>query len=463
MLLFRARPLAFMVLSLVSTACSEAPTLTVEVMTGAETDTFSGEPPVERVRLEAVGPQGEVLASATSAPGSELSLGELTSESLARFEVYGFDAQGALRVRGRSLSVVLGGIESEVLPVFAQRVERWSRPPGQLEAVHHLGLSDVLAERFLMQVSGDGSSAPPGQVAYYDLLAWGGSEGPLLDEVPTTMAVMADGTTSLVITNEAAYFLDFRTNAKVDLLAPDGLSFLSVAGGRVVRGPDTTFIVGPTRDSDPSDQILVVARDLTLSAVRTTVPRLGAAATWVSDEGLVLTGGSAEGPGVEVVSFSTDAESYRSTARPYPADAIRGATAVQVDDGRTVWLLCGENADGSPVSQPRVLNLDTCVQDCSTTESPVSLPSLTECSAYQRPGGLIVIGQDHLSGETLALRILLETLVQEPLPFREPRYGASVVPTPTGQLAVMGGLSVEQEPVSSVELLFPSEEEATSP
>ena len=74
--------------------------------------------------------------SASAPPGGSFDLGEVPIGDLLTFEASGVDAGETPRVGGRSLGIVIGGVTSETLPIFAQRLGRWSRPPGQLTHSH---------------------------------------------------------------------------------------------------------------------------------------------------------------------------------------------------------------------------------------------------------------------------------------------------------------------------------------
>lgn len=442
--------------ALLIAGCSDPETLVVEVMTGQETDTFSLDPAVTRVELRAVGNDGANLGSASAAPGGELSLGTLSTETLARFEVHGYDVDGDLRVRGRSLSVVLGGIESGFVPVFAQRVERWSRPPGALDHSHVRGVGGVLAERYLMLTGGEGLGGEPTQITFYDLLSWGGSEGPTLNFAPESLVVSADARAALVIAGERAQWVEFDNGVIVDVELPEGLSsFAEVSGGRTVVGSEAAYVVGATRDGSATDRVLVVEADRSLRTARLVRARAGAAAVWVEGEGLVVAGGSAESPGVEVLSYNADDVVLTADPRPFAIDEVAGATAVAVNDGAAVWLLCGATPDGTSAGV-RQLDLAGCIDDCAPTEVFDQLVDLTRCNAFSTPSGVLLTG-DTAAGETVAFKLSADGQAVAPLGFREPRFGATTVAAPNGTLAVLGGGN-GTDPVVSVELLFPTEE-----
>lgn len=457
----RSLPLLYTGLLLASAGCSDPETLVVEVMTGQETDTFSLDPAVTRVELRAVGNDGASLGNASAAPGGELSLGTLSTETLARFEVHGYDVDGELRVRGRSLSLVLGGIDNGFVPVFAQRVERWSRPPGALDHGHVRGVGGVLGERYLMLIGGEGLGANPAQIAFYDMLAWGGSQGPVLAFSPESMVISADAQAALIIAGERAQWVEFDTGAFIDVQPPEGLgSFADVSGGRTVVGPDAAYLVGATREGEATDRVLVVEADRSLRTARLVRARAGAAAVWVDGEGLVIAGGSAETPGVEVLSYDAEEVILTADPRPFAADEVRGATAVPVNDGGAVWLMCGAAADGTAAAV-RQLDLVGCIDSCISTEVSTEPSDLQACNAFATPGGVLLTGETTAGesfGETVAFGITADGQMVQSLPFRERRWGATTVAAPNGTLAVLGGSGGDGEPALSVELLFPVED-----
>lgn len=428
----------------------------VEVMTGQETDTFSLDPAVTRVELRAVGNDGARLGSASAAPGGELSLGPLSTETLARFEVRGFDVDGELQVRGRSLSLVLGGVERGFVPVFAQRVERWSRPPGALDHGHVNGVGGVLAERYLMLTGGEALGGEAGQIAFYDMLAWGGSQGPVLELAAASMVVSADAQAALIISGDNAQWVEFATNVIADVQPPEGLSsFSEVSGGRTVVGPDAAYVVGATRDGEPTDRVLVVDPDRSLRTARLVRPRAGAAAVWIEGDGLVVAGGSSEAPGVEVLSYDAEEVILTADPRPFAADETNGATGVQVDDSGEVWLLCGRDATGMPAPVRR-LDLPGCIDSCAPETVTDALPQLSNCQAFATPSGTLLAGEG--TDETLAFRLGFDDGGVLAMTLREPRQGATAIPAPNGTLALLGGRRLDGDAVLSVELFFPAED-----
>ncbi len=446
--------LAFILL--VGAACSacssDPPVVTIDVTTGHETDAFTQAPAVTEVTVKGLTTDGSTLTSATAQPGGSFSLGEVAEDELLRFEVTGTDDTSTLQVRGRTLSLVIGELASDVLPVFAQRLGQWARPPGQLDHSHVGGLGGVIGERLLMVTGGRATEgAEDGAVAFYDLLALGGATGGILSFVPRSVVISADGNAALFIHDSGAHWIDFAATESTVVDPPDGLaSFEAIAGGATVVGPEASYVVGATRPAAPSDRILVVADDRSLSSATLTAPRQHAAAAWVPDVGLAIAGGSDTAAGVEVLATGGSAASLR----PFEPDAVTGAGAVKGVVGGELLLLCG--LDGDQPAVARSLNLE-CMADCTPTLLDIELgATVTDCDAYAADDGVVlVVGQDGEDGQIRSWSVAVTAATATELALREPRIGAVSVPAPNGTLALIGGERLDGTPVLTVETLFP--------
>ncbi|MBW2457885.1 MAG: hypothetical protein JRI68_25490 [Deltaproteobacteria bacterium] len=429
-----------------SACTSDPPVVTIDVTTGHETDAFSQDPAVTEVTVKGLTVDGATLMSATAQPGGSFSLGEVAEDELLRFEVTGTDATSTLQVRGRSLGLVIGELAADVLPVFAQRLGQWARPPSQLDHSHVGGLGAVLGERLLMVTGGSATDgAEDGSVAFYDLLALGGATGGVLSFVPKSIVVSADGDAALFIDEHEAHWIDFAAAESAIVEPPDGLSsFDQIAGGKTVVGPEASYVVGATRSSAPSDRILVVAADRSLSSATLTAPRQHAAAAWVPDVGLAIAGGSDTAAGVEVLA----AGGSTATLRPFEPDAVIGAGAVKGIVGGELLLLCGVDGD-----QPSL----ECIADCTPTTLDIDLgATVTHCDAYAADdGAVLVVGQDVDDGQIRTWSVAVTAAAATELPLREPRLGAVSVPAPNGTLALLGGEHLDGTPALTVEMLFP--------
>ncbi len=437
-------------------ACSSDPeVLTIEVTPGHETDAFSREPAITRIDVTARSPEGDIALSARSAPGGSFELGEVPYDRLLEFEVTGYDAETTLRVRGRSLGVVVGGLVDGVLPIFAQRIGQWARPPDGLSHGRVGAVGGVLAERYLMLVGGeapDGASDEGATLpAYYDLLALGGSAGTSMPRKPETMLMGADGVSVLLIDRQGASWVDYDLGMSSEAELPEGLeSFAEVAGGRAVLGSDGTgYAVGPTRLGEPSGAILVVGADRSLATARLAFERQGAAAAYFEGIGLVVAGGSETAPGLEVLS----PEASTAVARPYPSDPTVGAALLPRGTSQHVVVLGGRRDDEAPP----VRQLDAlCTGSCEAEELEIEpLPVLLDCSAYATgTDGAVLLGTESSTDALLrafSVDLVVKTAVE--LPLREERSGAIPLGTPHGMLAVVGGQHPDGTAALTVEML----------
>jgi hypothetical protein len=426
-------------------ACADPATVTVEVTTGQESDAFSRDPAVTKVELIARDANLQAVARATSEPGGAFDLGEVSVDELLSFEVIGSDAAGDVQVRGQSLALVIGALQADVLPVFAQRLMHFSRPPGEMVQGHVAGVGAVLAERYLMLTGGSALSGNDADVIFYDMLALGGSLGGTLSLTARSLVVSADASAVLCIDDSRAVWLDFDSSAAFDATLPAGLgSWAQVAGGRTVVSPGASFVVGATRASGASDRVLVVAPDRSLSLATTSVERAAAAATWIDGTGLVIVGGESSAPSVEVIA---DGESTAEVL-DFPPDDIRGATAViGTSDGELV-VLCGD-------VPARVFDLG-CNSNCTATLPPIDFGApLGDCHAFALEGGRVLMTGARDDGIISGFSFAIAGGDVSEHPLREPRRGAVTVPAPNGTLAVYGGQLADDSAALSVETLFP--------
>lgn len=132
-------------------------------------------------------------------------------------------------------------------------------------------------------------------------------------------------------------------------------------------------------------------------------PRLGAAATWVSGRGLVITGGSASGSGVEVINPTAGATTAAASGAPlaYPADPSSGSGATPLPGGQYVLLAGGLLPNGQDAGV-RLIDLA-----CGTACTPTwwtSLPiALATAQAFALSAtSALVVGNEPGTGLTHA-------------------------------------------------------------
>lgn len=444
----RSLPLAL--LPFVAACSSDPRVLVIDVVTGHESDAMTQGPAVTTVKVNGTTAEGTSI-EAEAAPGGELDFGEIDGDLAYQFEVTGLDGAGNTVLRGRSVSgIILNGVTADTLPLFAQRLGQWARPPGELFRAHTGAPAVSVGERYLLSTGGDGAS-DAAETEQYDLLAWAGARGNKQSFAAQTLVYVPDAATVLALGSGAVWF--DGTGELGEPVLPDGLTtFDEVAGGTGVLAPDgRQFVVGGTRAGKETDAVLEIATDGTLTIRRLTFARAGAAAVWLADVGLVVVGGSATGNGVEVL-----AEAGTSFApRDFPADPTEGAGAVITALG-TIALIGGSTSGAA--AKTRTLD-PRCTSECKVKDLDLATPAmaLTRVKAYALAKGSVLATGDEVDpdGTTRAFVIdYLDPKITE-LPLREPRRGATLVDTPTGTLALMGGVHPDGTPALTVEMYFP--------
>ncbi|AKT40489.1 hypothetical protein [Chondromyces crocatus] len=444
------------VLCLLAAACGDDDprTLRLEVIPGHETTAFQDDPPVTRIEVVARDTTGVEVASASAAPGGELDFGELPADLALTFNITGVDTTGTPVVRGRSLSgILLGQVQGDVLPLFAQRLGGWARPPGTLPFTRSGGIAVPIGERYLALTGGAGAGDDPAATVGYDLLGWYGANAVSLPR-PARSAI-SRGNALLIIDGNGATVADFVAGTATEISVPEGLaSFADVAGGYAIEASEgRTFLVGATRAETPTTGILVVEADGSLRAAQLSAPRAGAAAAWLDGVGLVVAAGSATAPGIEVLA----ATATTAVPHPFPPDPTLGAGAVIGGIGDIV-LIGGTREDGSPAATRRLAPV--CITDCDTVAiDGATLPvALTGMRAFALSGArAIVVGHEAVQDRPWDRSYLLDLAVgtATELPLREPRMGAAVVPAPNGTLVLLGGVHEDGSPALTLEMFFP--------
>ena len=238
-------------------------------------------------------------------------------------------------------------------------------------------------------------------------------------------------------------------------------SWGDVAGGATVHNQSdgSAYIVGATRANNPTTAVLYVSATGQATPRTLLVPRAGAAAAWIQGVGLVVAGGSSDttGAGVEVL---TDGGA-NFVRQPFPTDGTTGAGIVALD-GSTVLRAGGLSPDLTRAPSVR-LSL-ACGEDCQPVPSGDTLDLMNPAGFWLDNGDTFWIGTDP-EGNTAARQLGASGGIT-PVPLREPRIGAAVVPNrpikqtdlqglPTGQFAVLGGHRPDGTPALTLEFYQP--------
>jgi len=442
---------------------TETRTATLVLDHGKEADAFTKDPRPTKLIVNGVTASGNTdqLVS-RSWPSGGFDIGDLDPDQTMAFEVLGVDATGATVVRGASVYFNLWSVEGVELPLFVGRTREMSRPTGALPMSRRGGVVGMVASRFIVHAGGtdvtDDAGQPVSGAVFdaYDLGWWRASGATYeLPRTPQTMAI-ALGQFALLIDDLGASWFDFASYDVADATPPEGMSFSEVAGGDVVYGPDAeSYVVGATRRAgSPTNAVLRLDPDGTLTGIRLGTARAGASAAWVTDRGLVVTGGEAQAPGAEVLASGATA----FAVLPQPPDETQGAASVGLEDGR---LLLVGGLRGSDVASSRVLDL-SCLADCVPTElTDLGPVGIERGHAFTtRNDEVLVVGDQAgvaVDPPTKVMRLSgwASTPVAAEVPLRDARTGAVPIPIYGGAIAIVGGVSPGGGRQTGIEIYMP--------
>ena len=414
-------------------ACSSTPTATFTITTGDEADALTRFPAPTTLIVQALDVDGNAQELARSAlPTDELSLGEKSRTDVGALRILAIDAAGKTLLRGETLYVQFGALENSPLGVFLQRTGELARMPASTLALDAPRLGIAVA-RYVVAASGTA-------IAVYDLLRLTTLAG--LPALPRpARSLVTFGTAAIVIDEAGATTVDLSTNATSDLAAPAGITFAEIAGGATVTLPDgSAYVVGGTRATGgPSARVLVIGKDGTVGFATLATPREGACATWVDGRGLVVMGGSATGPGVEVLAPGAT----QSAALAYAPDEVKGCGASSLDASHVLVAGgTGYPAATGGAAPARVLDL-ACAAACVPSVWPGLMPLVRADSFTLAQGAVLVAGDDEV-GASRAFRATAEGTTE--IAVKAPRRGARLVALPIkGTAALVGGTApIEQ-------------------
>lgn len=430
-------------LAVLAGACSGSASGTIQLVTGVETDTFSLAPAPVKLEIQSVGSSGKATVLATAPlPTSNVDIGQQSESTLASFQAIGLDAHGKRVVFGASLPVFWGALDGATLPVFVQRVGAFARLPGPLGDARQAPLLADVQGQYLF-IAGGSTSASASSTQIYDFLVLSPLTGtPTLPLAPSSVAFV--GTVGWVFASDGtAKYLDLSSNTSTAIPSLSGASFADIAGGTTVVGDSgIQYVVGATRGGgSPTSAILVIDPSDTSDTnyqvagrprwVNLTYPRLGASATWVEGRGLVVAGGSATAPGVEILA----AGAFMTAPLAYPPDdtVFAGATALSNES----VLLAGGVSVQSGAQGSRTLDL-TCAASCTpATWQPAPPDALIEAQAFPLSATEVLVVGNALSGATHVYRMTSSHTTE--VPTKVPHVNARAIVTPVGSIAIVGG------------------------
>ena len=427
-------------------ACGSADTGTIALLIGGESDALTQSPAPTTFLVELIDSSGTASTVATVAAGAgTVDLADESEDNSGTFRVTGLDATNTARVQGYSLPVDLSTLPGATLDIFVQRIGQLARMPNPLSDARPSPVLATSVGRYLF-IAGGGDPTLAASSQLYDFETYAPvASPPKLPIAPTTVAF--NGTIAYLINDQGGALIDLAdsTTATLSLPADAGaFTFADVSGGATIALDDgESFIVGCTRVTGAAtSSVLYVDVNGLLNLVTLSAPRLGCGATYVTSVGLIVTGGSASAPGVEVVQETvTDAGAtlvaLTGTTLAYPPDPSTGVGVAGLD-GTHVLLVGGSTPAGD---DPGARYIDVTCADSScdaTAWSTVTFPAvLTTAQAFGLDSlSAFIVGNDS-TGSTHAFTVTVGGVTAVPL--KVPRNNARVVPIPTYSYAIVGG------------------------
>ncbi|HEX4448205.1 MAG TPA: hypothetical protein VH044_15760, partial [Polyangiaceae bacterium] len=430
--------------------CHSTDSGTIQIIVDDEAGTFTESPaPTELQVLAVQSADASTVLATAQLPTSTIDLGNLDEGApTVSINVTGYDATHARRVFGATLPLQYGLLAGQTVPVFVQRTGEFARLPGPLSDARQQPTLAILQGEYLL-VAGGTEASWSQTTQLFDFGAFSAfTNPPTLPTNPDSLALA--GTVAWLVNAAGATYFDFSISEYVAVPAPAGGSFADVAGGAtIVDDSGVQYIVGATRMAgaattsvlkvDPNDATDTNYPYGKPTWLTLTTPRLGAAATWVPNRGLVIVGGNTDpsAAGSEVIAPTTST----GMALPFAADFTMGAGAALLD--ATHVLLAGGISATLQDPGTRALDLNcaslaaTCVVPWQPL--PVVLAS-AQAFTWNGPADALVVGNEFGSGTTHVFRLTPMTSTE--VPTRTPHANARAVWSPVGSIALFGGSPV---------------------
>jgi hypothetical protein len=437
-------------------ACSAEPLPAghYRILTGQETDTYTREPVPVTYKVTAYS-STDSNAAATEVATSDQPITsiEVPATGSNWYTLTAEDADGERRIQATSFAISGITVAGYEYPLFAGRTDVFCRPPSAfLTAQGDHPPVGLVWGRYLWAVGG--SSDTSLATDSYDLIAWNESSPQTSDnsfselkcpERPCKFESFAtysyyDSTTvyqfGLGIGADWAISLNVYDGTSQDVNLPDELaSWADIAGGKTFTSDaGAVYVVGATRSTAKSTAVLEISTSTgsNIEVRSLNGARTGAAATYLENVGLVVIGGNATEPGVEILAPAGDT----FTKLTYPADEVQGAALVAANslNSNIVWRIGGRKADGT--AAPSVAYDLACVQDCTPKELPDLDLDVPVANGFFYHDKRIVVGEQ-ADGTMIAWRVT--DTATEIIPQRQPRRAATAVQLPNGFIALVGG------------------------
>ena len=416
-------------------SCKDTPNATIAITTGDELDAFSRAPAPTTLIVENVGLDGNVTElSRTSLPTDEISLGDKGRTDVGALRVTAVDAAGKKLLKGESLFVQFGALETASFEVFVQRtgeLARLPRAPAQLDAPQ----VRVALSRYVFAATGTSNFV-------YDMLSLKPTvQLPTLPRPAKSLATF--GSAAVVIDESGATTLDLSTGLAQELQQPPGGTFAEIAGGNAVVASDASvYVVGGTRPTGgASSRVLAISPKGNVAFGTLATPREGACAAWVEGRGVFVYGGAATEPAAELLAPGA---AVVGAKLPFPPDPVKGCAATALDASHVLVVGgVGSPTDLNGTAQARVIDL-ACASSCTPVPWPGPLP-LVRAEALTLAPDVVLVAGDDATGATHVFRLSAGAPPRE-IALRVPRRGARLIALPvTGTAAIVGGApSLEQ-------------------
>jgi hypothetical protein len=448
-------------------SCNSAASGTIQIITGEETDTFTQTPVPTQIIVEVAAEDAgawTTLVGPVPYPTDTIDLGNQDQDAVASLGVEATDSNGNELIFGASIALQYGALDGETLPIFVQRVGQNARLSNFPSGDTRQGpLLSILSDRFLI-ISGGQESTTSLTTEIYDFAQFNLlTPAPTMPIVPASIAVIS--TIGLIIdTAGDGWYYDYSgSTSNYSFTAPtdtNNFTLADVAGGQAIYDPADgyVFIVGATRTTGtPTQAVLEINMNDTSNATYETGnlswlsladARLGASATYVAPQGLVVAGGSATAPGVEVIDVLATAT--MGLELTYPPDPSSGAGMTLLDESGTLLLAGGLLPSGADAGV-RTITLG-CATPCTPTywgpnngalPVPVTLASVFPLS----PAYAFLVGSEPSTSQAPGLThtFTLTTAGATVVPTKVAHTNASAIESPMGSVIFYGGANGEIE------------------
>lgn len=430
----------------IATACGaeDLPNARLYFTTGEEKEavTYKGVARFDVERIDASGDADRISRDAELPEAVDLG-----AEGAYDYRARGFDDEGRYVAAGRTLRLLLSALEGSSIPLFMARTDRASRPSGELALVPGVYPPAAVLRGGLVWVMNGGEESI--ETDSYSFAVWrqntppGGFKSITCPQSPCelTNLVVSGGVYAVALSSHWAFAMDTSKFLGVDFPAPDDLeSWGNVAGGRVLPGENqTALLAGAARFEAPTDYWVLFEDAAQTTVFRSNTPRAGASVLFEPAFGIVVAGGSAEGPGVEVRAPNEE----KFTSLDYPSDSVVGA-ALAVEDDEHILRMGGATSEGEPAPTVRI-DLE-CQADCELEAVPELDVAAHRAHGYYDAdtGVTLIVGEDS-DGVMVAYRFDGEALSTIAFPEAQKRKRATTVELPNQQLMFVGGLDIEDE------------------